>query len=215
MPHLLSTLGIAVVVFASTNVDDILLLAAFFADPRLKPRTVVAGQLLGIGILVLASALAGAAALVVPEGYTALLGAVPLGLGLWKLWRILVERRLRATPAGAAAREAAYQSAAQEAEHRAEGRGRSQLLAVTGVTLANGGDNLAVYIPLFASAPRTIPIYAGVFVAMTALWCMAGYALVHNRVVGHHVRRLGHVGLPFVLVALGVWILSGTRHLIG
>ena len=43
MPDLLATRGVAVLVFASTNVDDILLRAAFFADPHLNPRTVAAG----------------------------------------------------------------------------------------------------------------------------------------------------------------------------
>ena len=214
MPDLVSTLGVAALVFASTNVDDILLLAAFFAAPNLTARTVVLGQFLGIGILVLASALAGAVALVVPEGYTALLGAVPLGLGLRWLWQLWDERRRRRAVADAPAHEAASEAALQEAEHQTEGRGRSQLLAVTGVTLANGGDNLGVYIPLFASAPRTIPVYVAVFAAMTALWCLAGYALVNNRVIGHHVRRVGRVGLPFVLVALGLWILSGARALV-
>jgi cadmium resistance protein CadD (predicted permease) len=35
----LSAIGLAVVVFATTNVDDILLLSAFFADPAFRaPR---------------------------------------------------------------------------------------------------------------------------------------------------------------------------------
>jgi cadmium resistance protein CadD (predicted permease) len=54
---------------------------------------VVVGQFLGIGILVLASAIVGAAALVVPDGYTARLGAVPLALGFRKLWQRWGERR--------------------------------------------------------------------------------------------------------------------------
>jgi cadmium resistance protein CadD (predicted permease) len=154
MPDLLATLGVAVLVFASTNVDDILLLAAFFADPHLTPRTVAAGQFLGIGTLVLAS-------------------AVPSALGLPKLWRLWTERR-RMTTGGATEREEADEAAGLEAEHRAEGRGRSQLLAVAAMTLANGGDNLGVYIPLVASAPRTIPVYVAVCAGMTALRCLAG-----------------------------------------
>lgn len=199
MPDLLSTLGLAVVVFASTNVDDILLLAAFFADPRFSARTVVAGQYLGMGVLVLASAAAGAAALVVPEGYTALLGVVPLALGLRVLWR--------------GRNDATVDGAARESERPPEHGDRSQLLTVAAVTIANGGDNLGVYIPLFASAPRTIPVFVAVFAAMTALWCWAGHALVNHRVAGAWVRRVGHAGLPFVLVALGLWILAGARLL--
>lgn len=86
MTDLLGVLGVAVVVFASTNVDDVFLLAAFFADPHLRARSVVLGQFLGIGALVAASAAAAWASLAVPDGYPALLGAVPLALGLHKLW---------------------------------------------------------------------------------------------------------------------------------
>jgi hypothetical protein len=37
MADLLGVLGVAAAVFASTNVDDVFLLAAFFADPHLRP----------------------------------------------------------------------------------------------------------------------------------------------------------------------------------
>ena len=206
MADLLAVLGVAVVVFASTNVDDVFLLAAFFADPHLRPRTVVAGQFLGIGALVTASAAAALAALAVPEGYPALLGAVPLALGLRKLWALR-----RDAASGEGEPDAADLRAA---EQQAERWTRSQVLAVAGVTVANGGDNLGVYIPLFAREPGLIPLYAGAFAAMTALWCFAGYRLVQNRVAGTHIRRYGHVALPVVLIALGLWILSGARVLL-
>jgi len=85
---------------------------------------------------------------------------------------------------------------------------------VAGVTIANGGDNLGVYIPLFASATGAIPIYAAIFAVMTALWCWIGYRLVRNRWVGERLRRYGHLLLPYVLIALGLYILSGARELI-
>ena len=200
-----SILGIGVVVFVSTNFDDIFLLSAFFADPRLRPRSVVAGQFLGIGALVAASALAALAALVIPEGWTALLGIVPLVLGV---------RGLLALRRGADADEAAVEAGIQAAERSAGRRTRSQALAVAGVTVANGGDNLGVYIPLFASAPAAIPAYAALFAVMTAAWCWMGYRLVNNRWAGTPLRRYGHVILPFVLIALGLYILSGARVLV-
>jgi cadmium resistance protein CadD (predicted permease) len=200
----LGVLGVAAVVFASTNVDDVFLLAAFFADSHLRGRSVVLGQFLGIGALVAASAAAAWASLAVPEGYPALLGVVPLALGLQKILA------LRATHARTDIDEADVQAA----ESRAERRTHSQVLAVAGVTVANGGDNLGVYIPLFAREPRLIAFYAGVFAVMTALWCLLGYRLVRNRVIGDQLRRYGHVTLPVVLIALGIWILSGARVLL-
>lgn len=199
---LLATLGLAIVVFASTNVDDVFLLAAFFADPHLRGRAVVLGQLLGIGALVAASAAAAYASLAVPPGYPALLGIVPLVLGLVKAWEL---RRSADDPDA---------GQLQAAEARAERRMHSQVLGVAAVTVANGGDNLGVYIPLFAREPRLVPLYALVFGAMTAVWCLAGWQLVRHRVVGAQLRRYGHVVLPLVLVALGVWILAGARALL-
>ena len=54
----LTLIGISAAVFVSTNIDDIFLLAAFFADPPPRARAIVAGQFLGIGVLVLGSVLA-------------------------------------------------------------------------------------------------------------------------------------------------------------
>lgn len=202
---MLEQLGIGVVVFASTNIDDIFLLSAFFSDPHLRHRGVVAGQFLGIGALVVASAVAALLALAVPEGWAALLGFVPLGLGLCRLFAL--QRSAGTSLEGEEQHTRAAESSVEQRIH-------SQVLAVAGVTVANGGDNLGVYIPLFASATEAIPIYAAIFAVMTALWCTLAYLLVNNRLVGERVRHYGHVALPFVLIALGLYILSGARVLL-
>ena len=82
MSATLSAVGVAVTVFLLTNIDDLLLLAAFFADPRWRPRAIVAGQLLGIGALVAMSTLAALSALVIPSAWIALVGLAPLALGV-------------------------------------------------------------------------------------------------------------------------------------
>ena len=49
---------------------------------------------------------------------------------------------------------------------------------------------------------------------MTAVWCALGYVAVNNPLIGTHVRRYGHRVLPFVLIALGLYILSGAVSLV-
>jgi cadmium resistance protein CadD (predicted permease) len=197
---LAATLASAVVVFATTNVDDIVLLSVLFADSQLRPRAVAMGQFVGIGVLVLVSALAGAAAVAIPSGWTSLLGAIPLLLGLYKGARLVRSR--------------GKEEADDALSTGSKIEGRSQMLAVAGVTLANGGDNLSVYIPQFAADRRAIVLYVVVFAVMTALWCALGFKLVDNRIVGAKVQRYGHVILPIVLIALGAHILSGARALL-
>lgn len=196
MEDIVAALGVAALVFASTNVDDLLLLSALFSDPSFAPRQIIAGQFLGITALVLASVACALLAVAVPPGWIGLLGLAPLALGVRGLWA------LRRPPENDGPGEA-----------RAEMPG-SRALAVASITIANGGDNLGVYIPLFSSARRLIPVYVTVFAVMTAVWCAAGYYLVNNRVVGERIRRYGRVALPFVLIGLGLWILSDALVLV-
>ena len=195
----LTTALSAIVFFAATNIDDIVLLSVLFADPRLRPRSVVLGQFIGIGTLVLLSAVAGVAAVAIPRGWTSLLGAVPLVLGLYKG---AVALRARAAPVAGATEEP-----------RNDSPGGATVLAVAGITLANGGDNLSVYIPVFAADRSVIVVYVLVFAVMTGLWCFAGFELVDNRIIGRRIRRYGDVVLPVVLIALGAHILYGARIL--
>jgi cadmium resistance protein CadD (predicted permease) len=206
MSSLASDLGIGIVVFASTNIDDLFLLAAFFADARLRWLSIVMGQYVGIGALVLVSALAALIALEVPDGWVALLGLVPLLLGLSKL------RALRVSTAGTEDDSGAHRF--QDQEHRAQRRLHSTVLAVASVTVANGGDNVAVYVPLFATSFEAIATYVLTFAAMTGVWCAFGYSLVNNAVLGSAIRRSGNVILPVVLIALGMYILSGALALV-
>lgn len=206
LPWLISTCGVAVAVFVSTNVDDILLLSAFFSDRHLRSRSIVVGQFLGIGTLFVVSAVAALAAVVIPPGWTGLLGVFPLGLGL--------RAALRAWTESESVGESTAESATQSSERREEARFHSQALGVTAVTLANGGDNLGVYIPLFAADKGAIPVFAVVFALMTATWCFLGYGLVNNRWLGDRIRRAGRAALPVVLIALGLHILSSARVLL-
>ena len=50
------------------------------------------------------------------------------------------------------------------------------------VTVSNGGDNLSLYIPLFAiHTLGEAAFFVALFLVLTALWCCAGYALVKHR----------------------------------
>ncbi|MDQ3446820.1 MAG: cadmium resistance transporter, partial [Pseudomonadota bacterium] len=129
MNPVVSDLGIGIVVFASTNIDDMFLLAAFFADPQLRHRSIVIGQYLGIGALVLVSALSALLALAFPAGWVALLGIVPLLMGLRKLLALRTD-----TASGGSGSKG---HRVQDDKHHAERRLRSQVLAVASVTVVN------------------------------------------------------------------------------
>lgn len=179
----LIALGIAA--FASTNIDDIFLLMMFFSDTRFKPLEVVIGQYLGVAVLAIVSLLAALATIAIPDQIVGLMGLVPIALGSKQLLEL---------------RKGGDEDAPAEPN-------RMGLLAVAAVTIANGADNIGVYVPLFAiHTPAEIGGIALIFALMTGIWCAVGYALVHNPIAGARIRRVGHV-LPFVLIGLGIWIL--------
>jgi cadmium resistance protein CadD (predicted permease) len=194
--------GLASVVFVATDIDDLLVLTLFFADARIAPRAIVAGQFAGIAALVSVSIAAALLAIRIPPGWVALLGFVPLGMGLWNLtmlWRVDDDDD--------------ELEEARAAEQRAERKLHAQWLAVAAVTIANGGDNLGVYIPLFTSRADLILLYAAIFLVMTGLWCWLARWCVRHPVGGASLRRYGGMLLPVVLITLGLLILADARML--
>ncbi|MFG3699021.1 cadmium resistance transporter [Micromonospora sp. NPDC047620] len=191
MTDLLDTAAGAAVVFAATDIDDIVVLTLFFVAARStgRPRTwqIVAGQYLGIGALALASAVVAAGLLVVPDPWTGLLGLLPIALGV----HALLDREADEAPAVV-----------------------GSTLGVAGVTIANGADNIAVYVPVFrALGPADSAVFLLVFVVLVALWCAAGAWLGgHPRVTGV-VERAGHWLVPAVFIAIGVVILATSNVL--
>src|SRR5580698_171212 len=134
MESLPALLGLAIVLFVSTNVDDLVVLVGFFAHPRFRARDVVAGQYLGLTVLFVLSAAGALLALVIPNTYLGLLGIFPILIGIGKLIA------LRDDPA------------ATDQTPRLDGKTASygNIAGVALVTIANGGDNVGIYMPSFA-----------------------------------------------------------------
>src|SRR4051812_11131098 len=145
-------IGQAAGLFAVTNIDDIVILAVFFGRTagRAGALRVVGGQYLGFAGILAAAVVGALGAGLLPESAIPYLGLVPLFLGLraaWTAWRH------RQDPDGDAAELVA-----------ADGPG---LLTVAGVTFANGGDNIGVYVPVFAaSGTGTLVVYVTVFLLL-------------------------------------------------
>lgn len=181
---MLATIVAAVVSFAATNIDDILLLTFFFGQ-GIPGWRVVAGQYLGFSALVVISLVGYFARFAVPEAWIGLLGLVPIIIGALKL------RGLRAN---------------EEPEIRALSASSTLLIAAT--TFSNGGDNIGIYVPLFASTNLSgLILTITIFLLLLAVWCIAGYFFGRLPIVRQLCERHGHVLVPFALIGLGIYIL--------
>ena len=58
------------------------------------------------------------------------------------------------------------------------------------MTFANGGDNIGVYVPVFATAgPGALVIFAAVFLLLVAVWRAAGRYFVTRAVIARSLSR--------------------------
>jgi cadmium resistance protein CadD (predicted permease) len=188
----LSLLGLAIVLFASTNIDDAFVLVGFFADPKFRRRDIVIGQYAGITTLFAASGFASLLSMVIPRPYLGLLGVAAILIGAGKLFDSYRER----------------DKSEEALEHHSNARATRRTATVALVTIANGGDNIGVYAPSFAiRSLNEIAMIGLVFIGMTALWCFAAHAMVNHPKLGAPIRRYGHRVAPIVLIGLGLQIL--------
>ena len=184
--------GRAAAMFAVTNVDDLLVLALFFGQAAGRTGAaarVVAGQYLGFGALLAASVLGAFGAGLLPATAVPYLGLMPLLLGVRAALRAWRER------------------GGGGDDGLPTGRGPA-VLAVAAVTVANGGDNIGVYVPVFATAgPAGLTVYCVVFLVLVAVWCALGRFLATRAPVARALSRWGHVLLPVVLIGIGLLVL--------
>ena len=87
-------LGLAIALFASTNVDDMFVLVGFFADPRFRPRDIVTGQYAGIAALFALALLSSLLSLVISRAYIGLFGVVAIAVGAKRLFDLYRNREL-------------------------------------------------------------------------------------------------------------------------
>ena len=191
---ILSSVLQAIGLFIATNIDDIIVLSLFFARGAGRRGTtarILVGQYLGFAGILGASVLVtlGAGAFLPPE-VIPYFGLIPLGLGLWAAWQAWRNR-----------------GADDDDEAKVEGK-KVGVWTVAGVTFANGGDNIGVYVPVFLSVgPAAVVAYCIVFLALVAALVGLGKFVATRRPIAELLERWEHTLFPIVLIGLGIFIL--------
>jgi cadmium resistance protein CadD (predicted permease) len=204
-------LGVAAAAFVGTNIDNAVVTMALVAGaPEERARRIALGQVIGFVVLVAVAAAAAALLFEFSAAVVGLLGLVPLAIGLRGL-ATLVQRRHDGEDEEKPGRG---RRRPLRAEQRAVGR---SLTAATLITISAGGDNLAVYIPLFrVGGAANVGAILAVFVVGEALltWIvLAGGRHPKARAV---MLRLGHLAVPLLLCCIGVLVMveAGTFSLL-
>lgn len=84
-------------------------------------------------------------------------------------------------------------------------------LNVSVLTVANGGDNVSIYLPLFATATAgEIVETLVIFYVLLFVWCLASYLMLRCKFVAEALSKYGEFIVPFLLIGLGLYVLSGS-----
>jgi cadmium resistance protein CadD (predicted permease) len=198
----------AIAAFIATNLDDVLILILFFSqvNATFRRRHIFMGQYVGFILLLLLCLPAYFGGQVIPQSWIKLLGLLPIAIGLKALRSEAqdsqpdslqtpsnLDQTLRQLPAPLALLSSLL---------------APQTYRVAAVTIANGGDNIGIYVPLFASrTPPQLITMLTIFLGAIALLCTMALHLTQQPRVAKLLVNYGDRLVPFLLIALGLFIL--------
>jgi len=213
MDWLIATIKIGLATAVATTFDDNIYLTAFFSEVNrtFRPQHVVVGEILGFTVLVMISLVGFLMGLVILSTWTGLLGILPILIGLKNLIDLNKDD------------SAEDKSANLKINSKFRGfdsRKRSlwdvirdpQTYRVSSVTIANGSNNLGIYIPLFAtSSIQSLAIIIPICYLIVGCWLCMSYTLTHLPGIALVLSRYASKFFPFVLMWLGFRILMDSE----
>lgn len=196
----ISLIGIGATSFAATNIDDLFILMAFFANRcRFPISQVVLGQYVGMGALIAVGIVGSLIALVVPNNLIGLIGIFPIAIGIKELLE------LRKNDHDDEEEEPATKQPSQSKWIVAY----LPFLTVAAVTFS-GGEEVGIYTSVFAinNEASEIIVIISVVMGLTGVWCGVASYLVNHSFIADRFRGIAIRILPFVLIGLGLYIMA-------
>jgi cadmium resistance transport/sequestration family protein len=191
--------------FVATDLDDLILLTFCFSQVSagFRRRHVVIGQYLGFCILLLASLPGFWGGMLWSRHWLGMLGLIPIALGLSRLLNTT------ANPLEL------NQNVLNLSSSSATGYFLSPYTyGIAAITIANGTDNLGIYVPLFATCRlEQLLIILSLFMMLVGVWCFIAAQLARQRVIAQMLIHYGDPLIPLMLIGLGALIVLENRAL--
>lgn len=198
---MIETVITAVLAFASTNVDDLFILMMLFTvtSQSFRPHHILSGQYLGIITLIAISVIGSLIGIVIPKVYIGLLGFFPIYLGIRKFFS--KDDDSDSSPVVSPDKKYVLASIISPAT-----------LSIASITIANGADNIGIYIPLFVNLTATNLVFTiCIFLMMVFVWVKIAEYLVQHPRLKNTLARYNHVLFPCILIGLGIYILIESK----
>lgn len=188
------TLLSALLSYIGTSIDHIIVLILLFSQTQHRKRDdleVVGGVFAGFTLIILISLLARFGLQFVRQDWLGWLGLIPILLGVRVLFRPVDD-----------------ETKAEEKIISTYARHPSQFGTVFFLMLAFGGDNLGVYIPLFASVSRRqLVLILLVYYSLSAVMLVAAYRISEVKQINRFIERYERWIVALVFILLGLYIM--------
>ncbi|MEH1890767.1 MAG: cadmium resistance transporter [Nostoc sp.] len=206
MSKLGTTFSEGIIAFIATNIDDIIILLIFFSqvDVNFRRRHILLGQYLGSTAIIIASLPGFFGGLVIQREWIGLLGLLPIAIGIQQL----VYRKEETITVQTVSSDFSQSTSTNPVLSFILSVLHPQTYKVAAVTVANGGDNISIYIPLFAGHDlASLEVILSIFFVMVGVWCAIAYFLSRQPTIAYILSRYGKAVVPFVLIGLGMFII--------
>lgn len=187
--------GVAALSYGATNLDNLMVVAAYAAKSGYRPRFVkLAFVIVCITVLLISLALAQAADALPPDRLR-WLGVVPMALGSWHL-AVAIGRWQR--------------GAGRDDDAPSDAIGAAGYVGFALALLGNSSDSVAVMTPLLADLKPALALACFSAAVATAV-LMGGLATYISGYPAWRARiePLSEWAVPFILIAIGALILAG------
>jgi cadmium resistance protein CadD (predicted permease) len=180
--------------FLSTNIENVVILVSVFcANPKNAPA-VRLGFAIGSLTLLLASLLVLLVSGWIPIRFLGLLGLIPIGFGILEIVR--ASRR----------NEQSYKDAGEAVQKHSR-----VVFSASVLMIANGGDTIAVFAPLFAETqPSGVAVLIlGYLATAISLSFLSGHVCIFPQ-LSTPLKKYGARMAPYIMIGIGVYILLNT-----
>jgi cadmium resistance transport/sequestration family protein len=200
MTEMITAISTAIAAFIATNLDDILILTILFTQVNklFRRRHIVIGQYLGFSLLILASLTGFFGSFFLPVLWIRWLGLIPVALGIFNILQGEEEEDNNIETVLETSKSSSLVSWLSP-----------QTCGVAALTIANGSDNIGIYVPLFASSSLVnLVTIVSVFLILVGVWCFTAHQLTNLPAIANLITSHGSHFVPCVLIGLGVFIIK-------
>ncbi|WP_199309741.1 cadmium resistance transporter [Synechocystis sp. FACHB-383] len=208
---LLAAIKVGVATGVATTFDDNIYLTGFFSEVNrnFRPKHIVVGEIIGFTCLISISLIGFLIGLIISSKWIGLLGILPILIGINNLRLIITyKEEFPSKVPETKKRSSQYHGFDSHRLSLWDVLRDRQTYKVSAVTISNGGNNLGIYIPLFANSTfSNLLVIIPICYFVVCAWLFMSYNLTRQPSIAVILSRYAGKLFPFALMWLGLRII--------